>query len=109
MNEFNQLYITYKNLIIAEEPYITHNYNTDPQNPNYEDEYEDFLVINEVLNNLTFNNAEQHLMKIKNERNSVAHNFVDSFLTSVYDLREYYYNAMIYVKAIENVFKSQTS
>ena len=107
-NEFNTLYNDYKLTVVAEEPYITHSYDTDPQDKNKEDEYEEYLFLDEALDSLTYFNAEQHLMMIKNQRNRVAHNFVDDYDLSVDDLRQYYYRARLYVKALENVFKSQT-
>lgn len=107
-NEFNNLYNNYKNIVTAEEPYITHSYDTDPQDPNKEDEFEEYLLLEEALDSLTFFTAEQHLMMIKNQRNRVAHNFVDDYDLSVDELRQYYYRARLFVKALENVFISQT-
>ena len=108
-NEFNTLYNNYKNKVVAEERYIKHSYDIDPQDQNKEDEYEEYLVLEEILDSLTFFIAEQHLMMIKNQRNRVAHNFVDDYDLSVDELRQYYYRARLYVKAIENVFISQTT
>ena len=107
-NEFNRLYNNYQNSIVAEEPYITHSYNADPQDPHKEDEFEEYLLLDEALDSLNFFTAEQHLMMIKNQRNRVAHNFADDYDLSVDELRQYYYRARIYVKALEIVFESQT-
>ena len=107
-NEYNILYNDFKNDVLSEEPYIMRSYSIDSENPNNKDEFEELISLIDVKDTLNFIDAEQHLMMIKNKRNKVAHNFLDNFSLSVDELREYYFRARLFVKALENVFISQT-
>ena len=104
--EYGLLHEDFQNKLVVEENNIEIMYQNNPKR--LEVQYEDFLFMKEAIDTLSFSLAEQHMLMIKRQRNIVAHNFVDSFPLAVDDLRQYYYRAMIYVKAIENVFKSQT-
>lgn len=104
--EYSLLHEDFQNKLAMEENNIEIMYQNNPKR--LEVQYEDFLFMKDAIDTSSFSLSEQHMLMIKRQRNIVAHNFVDSFPLAVDDLRQYYYRAMIYVKAIENVFKSQT-
>lgn len=53
------------------------------------------------LLNLTFHNAETAFLQLKLKRNKVAHNFLTGISDSFEDIRDLYYDAVLYVVSIK--------
>lgn len=63
-----------------------------------------YLYNDEIYNrllNLTFNNAETAFLQLKLKRNKVAHNFLAGISDSFEDIRNLYYDAVLYVISIK--------
>lgn len=77
------------------------------QGDQYERDYAKHSDIKERLSLCTFDNAEKAYLTLKMKRNRVAHNYVYGLSDSFEDIRNFYYDAILYVvgleKAIENV------
>lgn len=58
-------------------------------------------IYNKLLN-LTFNNAETAFLQLKLKRNKVAHNFLAGISDSFEDIRNLYYDAVLYVISIKD-------
>lgn len=67
----------------------------------YDYEYTKNEELYELFNKLNFSQAETSFLKIKEKRNYVAHDFISGISDSFTDLRNLYYEAVIYVIAIK--------
>lgn len=67
----------------------------------YDNEYLKNDDIFDRLNNLNFTNSELAFLKLKLRRNKVAHNFLTGISDSFEDIRNLYYDAVLYVVALK--------
>lgn len=74
----------------------------------YVDEYVELDDRKERLNQLTFDIAEQAFLNLKSCRNKVAHDFIHGLTNSFVELRNFYYDAIIYVIALSKAISDLT-
>jgi hypothetical protein len=74
-------------------------------NDKCENEYLKYDNILNKLNNLDFINAELSFLKLKLRRNKVAHNFLTGISDSFEDIRNLYYDAVLYIIALKQALK----
>lgn len=60
------------------------------------------------LNNLRFDDAWTTFLELKSLRNKIAHDFTAALSHTFDDITLKYYNALLYVKAVQNTLKSIT-
>lgn len=75
----------------------------------YEIDYAKYSDIHERLQQSTFNKAENAFLSIKLRRNRVAHNYIYGLSDSFEDIRNFYYDAVLYVVALKTTLVSLTS
>lgn len=75
----------------------------------YDEDYAKYSDIKERLENCSFNNAEQAFLSIKLRRNRVAHNYLHGLSDSFEDIRNFYYDAVLYVIALEKAISDLTA
>ena len=68
---------------------------------NYDKDYAEIDDIYNRLQNNNFINAETAFLKLKLRRNKVAHNFLTGISDSFEDIRNLYYDAVLYVVALK--------
>ena len=73
-----------------------------------EEEYIKLIDIKEKLENCDFNHAETAFLQLKLRRNRIAHNFLCTLNDSFQDICSFYYDAMLYAKAIEEEIGRRT-
>ena len=78
------------------------------QNSQYERDYAKHNDIKERLEQCTFDNAEQAYLTLKLKRNRVAHNYIYGLSDSFEDVRNFYYDAVLYVIGLENTLVNLT-
>jgi len=68
---------------------------------------EELETVNLILDEINFDEAETAFLKLKYNRNKVAHNFLtNSFSNTTFnDIKEYYYKSMYYVESLVNLMK----
>lgn len=76
--------------------------------PKVEEEYIKLIDIKEKLENCDFNHAETAFLQLKLRRNRTAHNFLCTLNDSFQDICSFYYDAMLYAKAIEDEIGQRT-
>ena len=74
--------------------------------PTYENDYIKNDEIHERFDNLTFLYAETAFLKLKLRRNKVAHNFISGMSDSFEDIRNLFYDAVLYAVALKTTLKS---
>lgn len=65
--------------------------------------------IQDKLNRCTFNTAENAFLSLKLRRNKIAHNYINGISDTFYDIRDFYYDAVLYVSALEKIIGSKTN
>ena len=77
------------------------------QDDRYDKDYAQHSDIKDRLSLCSFENAEKAYLTLKMKRNRVAHDYLNGLSDSFEDIRNFYYDAILYVigleKAIENV------
>lgn len=74
----------------------------------YADEYVELDDRKERLSQLTFDVAEQAFLNLKSCRNKVAHDFIHGLTNSFVEVRNFYYDAIIYVIALSKAISDLT-
>lgn len=74
----------------------------------YDDDYAKYTDIKERLDLCTFDQAEKAFLSLKLRRNRVAHNYLNGLTDSFEDIRNFYYDAVLYVVALESALESLT-
>ena len=75
----------------------------------YDDEYTKQEERREHINNGNFQTAELAFLSLKLRRNRVAHNYLFGLSDSFEDVRNFYYEAVIYVTALEQALKDKST
>ena len=70
--------------------------------------YARLIDIKEKLENCDFKRAETAFLELKLRRNRVAHNFLCTLSDSFQDICAFYYDAMLYAKAVEDELRHRT-
>ena len=78
------------------------------ENEQYEEDYAKHCDIKERLERCTFERAEQAYLSLKLRRNKVAHNYIFGLLDSFEDVRNFYYDAILYIIGLEKAILSIT-
>ena len=79
------------------------------QNEQYERDYAKHSDIKERLEQCTFDKAEQAYLTLKLKRNRVAHDYIHGSSDSFEDVRNFYYDAVLFVIGLEKTFEGLTN
>lgn len=86
---------------------ITNNlYNLIGVDDKYDEAYSENDDIYNRLNNNNFTNAETAFLKLKLRRNKTAHDFLSGTSDSFEDIRNMYYDSVLYVVALKNALSN---
>lgn len=72
----------------------------------YDNDYAKYTDIKERLDLCTFDKAENAFLSLKLRRNRVAHNYLNGLADSFEDLRNFYYDAVLFVISLETALES---
>lgn len=97
------------NRIQREEDIITKLSDLLGQNEQYDRDYAKHSDIKERLEQCTFDKAEQSYLTLKLKRNRVAHDYIHGLSDSFEDVRNFYYDAVLFVIGLENAIASITN
>lgn len=78
------------------------------QGEQYERDYAKHDDIKGRLSQCTFENAERAYLTLKLKRNRVAHDYLHGLSDSFEDIRNFYYDAILYVIGLEKAIKNVT-
>lgn len=79
------------------------------QNEQYDRDYAKHSDIKERLEQCTFDKAEQAYLTLKLKRNRVAHDYIHGSSDSFEDVRNFYYDAVLFVIGLEKTFEGLTN
>ena len=95
--------------IAIEEDYTGKLFELLGQGEQYERDYAKHSDIKERLVNCTFEVAENAYLTLKLKRNRVAHDYVHGLSDSFEDIRNFYYDAILYVIGLEKALENLTN
>lgn len=79
------------------------------QNEQYDRDYAKHSDIKERLEQCTFDKAEQAYLTLKLKRNRVAHDYIHGSSDSFEDVRNFYYDAVLFVIGLEKTLEGLTN
>ena len=79
------------------------------QNEQYDKDYAKHSDIKERLEQCTFDKAEQAYLTLKQKRNRVAHDYMHGSSDSFEDVRNFYYDAVLFVVGLEKTLEGLTN
>ncbi|MBQ8297807.1 MAG: hypothetical protein IJX77_08505 [Ruminococcus sp.] len=77
-------------------------------NDDIDNQYARYIDVRERLDYCTFDKAEKAFLNLKYRRNGVAHDYLERLSDTFEDLRNFYYDAVLYIIALEETLKSMT-
>lgn len=95
--------------IEREEQLISGIYTLLEQSKQYEEDYAKHIDIKERLQQCNFDKAQNAYLTLKLKRNRVAHDYMNGLTDSFEDIRNFYYDAIIYVIGLEKAIIELTN
>lgn len=74
----------------------------------YDNDYAKYTDIKERLDLCNFDKAQNAFLSLKLRRNRVAHNYLNGLTDSFEDIRNFYYDAVLFVVALEKALQKLT-